>query len=203
MQPISDHARVTAVANCCWIAHSYVTWVTALSSCTCQQVLMADSAEAQQLEASADRDLLARHANMPRHAVPSSSNPAATAPAGPNPQAGSHALRIAANPNLAGSAPMFIKQPMQQLAQPSRTKAKSALSESNAPLSYGGVQPVNIQMADDAQDQEDEDEPSSSIGRNHRTVPQNRNMGRKNRNHIPRLQHDDPFLVYDHDITVA
>lgn len=201
MQPISDHA--TAVGNFCWIAHSYVTWVTVLSSCTCQQVLMADSAEAQQLEASADRDLLARHANMPRHAVPSSSNPAATAPAGPNPEAGSHALRIAANPNLAGPAPMFIKQPMQQLAQPSRTNAKSALSESNAPLSYAGVQPVNAQVADDAQDQEDKDEPSSSSGRNHRTVLQSRNVGRKNRNRIPRLQHDDPFLVYDHDITVA
>lgn len=162
---------------------------------------MADSAEAQQLEATADRDLLARHANMPRHAVPSGTAPASTAPAGPNPQAGSHALRIAANPNLAGPAPMFVKQPMQQLAQPSHANAKSALSESNAPLSYGSVQPVNVQMTDDAEMQEDEDE-SGSKNKRH-SVHQNRNQARKNRNHVPRLQHDDPFLVYDHDITVA
>lgn len=164
---------------------------------------MADSTEAQQLEASADKDLLTRHANMPRHAVPSSTAPATTAPAGPNPQAGSHALRIAANPNLAGPAPMFVKQPMQQLAQPARASAKSALSESNAPLSYGGVQPVNNQMDEDADGQEDEEGASSGSRGHGKSVYQSRNQGNKNRNHVPRLQHDDPFLVYDHDITVA
>lgn len=169
---------------------------------TCLQVLMADSAEAQQLEAAADTDLLARHANMPRHAVPSSTAPAATAPAGPNPQAGSHALRIAANPNLAGPAPMFIKQPMQQLAQPPQTNARSALSESNATLSYSGVQSVNTPANDNTEEQEGEDD-SGSSSRRTKAVYQNRNLTRMNRNHIPRLQHDDPFLAYDHDITVA
>ena len=161
---------------------------------------MADSAEAQQLEAAADKDLLARHANMPRHAVPSSTAPAATAPAGPNPEAGSHALRIAANPNLAGPAPMFIKQPMQQLAQPSHTNARIALVESNATLSYAGVQSVNTQVHVDTEEEDDEDG-SGSSSRRTKAMSLNRNLTRKNR--IPRLQHDDPFLTYDHDITVA
>lgn len=164
---------------------------------------MADSAEAQQLESASDKELLAKHANMPRHAVPSSSTaPAATAPTGPTPQAGSHALRIAANPNLAGPAPMFVKQPMQQLAQPRHSTAKSGLSESNDTLNYGSVQPVNESMdEEEADDQAADAEPRGTRGKQKASA--HRSSAKRSQNRPSRLQHDDPFLSYQQDIKVA
>lgn len=160
---------------------------------------MSDSPEARQLEASQRATpSTASSAQQSASELPSTSasSTAAAAPSGPTPQSGSHALRIASNPNLSGPPPMFVKQPMQQLADNSgascstdRDPEKSTISRSHA---RGAGISGNMQQlqAEGQHHPADKDGPRSCDR-------QAKLSNRKQTNRPPRLQHDDPFLAYD------
>ena len=163
---------------------------------------MSDSPEARQLEASQSATPSTAglvHQSSSEQPSTSASSAAAAAPSGPTPQSGSHALRITSNPNLAGPPPMFVKQPMQQLADssgatPGTDRASSsghhpapqANGASNATIS-GSMQQLQAEGQHHLAGKE------GSKG----NVRQARMPNRKHTNRPPRLQHDDPFLAYD------
>ncbi len=156
---------------------------------------MSDSPEARQLDASQNTTLsTAGSAQQSTSEIPStsSSSAAAVAPSGPTPQSGSHALRIASNPNLPGPPPMFVKQPMQQLADTSGTSSNvgSSSAQGQGSGSHAGGSRVGGNMQQPQHHPSDRDGPKGG-GR------QAKMPGRKQSNRPPRLQHDDPFLAYD------
>ncbi|KAL3142102.1 hypothetical protein ABBQ32_004722 [Trebouxia sp. C0010 RCD-2024] len=156
-----------------------------------RQVLMSDSPEAQQLEASTS--MTQSSAKQPASEAPSTSASSATAAAasGPTPQSGSHAMRIASNPNLRGPPPMFVKQAMQQLAD----GAGSSYSDQAQSLEAGGARAAGSAQQPRAEGQPHDGSRPPGKGK------QAKGMSRQRTNRPPRLQHDDPFLAYD--ITVA
>lgn len=162
---------------------------------------MSDSPEARQLEASQRATpSTASSAQQSASQLPSSSasSTTAAAPSGPTPQSGSHALRIASNPNLSGPPPMFVKQPMQQLADNSgassstdRGPEQRTISRSHDHARGAGVSGNMQQLQAEGQHHPaDKDGPRSS-------ARQAKLSNRKQTNRPPRLQHDDPFLAYD------
>lgn len=159
----------------------------------CLQVLMTDSPEAQQLEAS--NGTTQSSARQPVSEVPSISASSATAAAasGPTPQSGSHALRIASNPNLRGPPPMFVKQAMQQLADrpPSSNSGQGQGSQASGLRAAGSLQQPKAEGQGDAN--------SRPVGR--ASGKQAKGTSTQRTVRPQRLQHDDPFLAYD--ITVA
>ena len=154
---------------------------------------MSDSPEAQQHEPSSSATQ--NSAQQPTSEIPSTSASSASAAAasGPTPQSGSHALRIASNPNLSGPPPMFVKQPMQQ--QPDDASSGSANQASSSQV--GGARTAgNVQQPQaEGGHQAHRQSAGRGIGR------QAKGSSRQRSNRPPRLQHDDPFLAYD--ITVA
>lgn len=160
---------------------------------------MSDSPEARQLEASQSATPSSVHQSSSESPSTSASSAAAAAPSGPTPQTGSHALRITSNPNLAGPPPMFVKQPMQQLADssgaPPGTDRASSSGHHSAPHANGASNATissNMQQLQ-AEGQHHPVKKDGSKG----DVRQARMPNRKHTNRPPRLQHDDPFLAYD------
>ena len=154
---------------------------------------MSDSPEAQQLEASSSTTQNSAQQSSSEVPSTSASSASAAAASGPTPQSGSHALRIASNPNLQGPPPMFVKQPMQQSADNASTGRGNPASSSQAggARAAGNVQQLQAEVRHQADCQ-----PAGRVnGR------QARGSSRQRSNRPPRLQHDDPFLAYD--ITVA
>ncbi|DBA78040.1 TPA: hypothetical protein ACH3X2_008016 [Trebouxia sp. C0005] len=164
-----------------------------------RQVLMSDSPEARQLEASQSATpSTASSAQQSASELPStsSSSTAAAAPSGPTPQSGSHALRIASNPNLSGPAPMFVKQPMQQLADVSdaspSTDGGPEQRNTSSSRTRGGRVNGNMQQLQ----AEGQHHPAGKADARS-SARQAKLPSRKQTNRPPRLQHDDPFLAYD------
>lgn len=164
------------------------------------QVLMSDSPEAQQHEASSSATQNSAQQSSSEIPSTSASSASAAAASGPTPQSGSHALRIASNPNLSGPPPMFVKQPMQQQADERSSGADDASSGSGNQASSsqvgGAMTAGNVQQ------------PQAEGGHQAHPQPTGRGIGRQAEGSSrqrsirpPRLQHDDPFLAYD--ITVA
>lgn len=160
-------------------------------TCCWLQVLMSDSPEAQQLEGASG--------TMPSSAQQSSeisstsaSSAADAAPSGPTPQSGSHALRIASNPNLRGPPPMFVKQPLQQL-----TDEAPESNNTHGLSSQGGARAAGNMQQPQAADRHQAGRRPAGRG----NARQARGASKQHTNRPPRLQHDDPFLAYD--ITVA
>jgi len=163
------------------------------------QVLMSDSPEARQLEASQTATpSTASSAQQSASELPSTSasSTAAAAPSGPTPQSGSHALRIASNPNLSGPPPMFVKQPMQQLADNSEASSRTDRGPEQRNISSSHARGARVSgnmqqlQAEGQHHPADENNPRSS-------ARQAKLPSRKQTNRPPRLQHDDPFLAYD------
>ena len=154
---------------------------------------MSDSPEAQQLEA---RQSTAGPAQQSSDAPSTSASSIAAAAASIAPwreaqgaQAGSHALRIASNPNLPGPAPLFVKQPMQQLAEAS-DQASSDDRNTSAQNNRAASASSNM--------------PQLQAEGEHRATDRDAAKGKRkqaprkqHQNRPPRLQHDDPFLAYD------
>ena len=161
------------------------------------QVLMSDSPEARQLEAgqSATPSTVSSAQQSPSE-LPSTSasSIAAAAPSGPTPQSGSHALRIASNPNLSGPPPMFVKQPMQQLADNSEASSSTdrGPEQHNSSHNRGARVTGNMQQLQ----AEGQHRPADKAGARS-SARQEKLSSRKQTNRPPRLQHDDPFLAYD------
>ena len=160
---------------------------------------MSDSPEARQLEASQSATpSTASSAQQSASDLPStsSSSTAAAAPSGPTPQSGSHALRIASNPNLSGPAPMFVKQPMQQLADVSdaspSTDGGPEQRNTSSSRTRGGRVNGNMQQLQ----AEGQHHPAGKADARS-SARQAKLPSRKQTNRPPRLQHDDPFLAYD------
>ena len=154
---------------------------------------MSDSPEARQLEASSSATPSSAQQSLSEAPSTSASSAGAAAASGPTPQSGSHALRIASNPNLRGPAPMFVKQPMQQLAD----KDLSTSNDHGQSSRTGGARAAVSMLQPQANRQHHE--ARKAVGRGN--VRQARGTSRQRTNRPPRLQHDDPFLAYD--ITVA
>ena len=144
---------------------------------------MSDSPEARQLESTASK------AHNPAQQSPSEdlSTSVAAAPSGPTPQSGSHALRIASNPNLPGPPPMFVKQPMQQLAD--RDDSGNSVSEQSSKAGRA--------RTEDQQSPPDEQPQGKRKAAGKGDIKQARRTNTLRSNRPPRLQHDDPFLAYD------
>ena len=154
---------------------------------------MSDSAEARQLESAADP----RQSTLQMSAseIPSTSSSSATAAAasGPTPQSGSHALRIASNPNLLGPPPMFVKQPMQQLAD--STPGANASGDQNRSLHVGGSRAAGNMQQPQAEGQHCASGQAAGKGRGSSRAA--RGTSKQQLGRPARLQHDDPFLAYD------
>lgn len=172
-----------------------------------RQVLMSDSPEARQLEASAAPSTAGTAQQSDPEATSTSALAVASAAAaiapwrgqtGATPQVGSHALRIASNPNLPGPPPMFIKHPMQQLADTSGTSASTSRRNDqgqNSALDAGaGGSTANAGMQ-----QLQAESPNFPIAKDgpRGSTRQARMPSKKQSNRPARLQHDDPFLAYD------
>ncbi|DBB04417.1 TPA: hypothetical protein ACH3X1_012899 [Trebouxia sp. C0004] len=164
-----------------------------------RQVLMSDSPEARQLETSQS----ATHstpssAQQSASELPSTSasSTAAAAPSGPSPQTGSHALRIASNPNLSGPPPMFVRQPMQQLVDNSGASSSTERGPEQRNMSNshtrGARVNVNMQQLEAAGQHHSADKADARSSARQAKV-----SSRKQTNRPSRLQHDDPFLAYD------
>lgn len=169
-----------------------ITPPTNIDTCPSLQVLMSDSPEAQQLEGASGT--MRSSAQQSSSEIPSTSvySAAAAAPSGPTPQSGSHALRIASNPNLRGPPPMFVKQPLQLIDEPpdsSNTQGVGSLA--------GGVRAAgNMQQPQAEGRHQAGRRPAGRVN-----ARQARGSSKQHTNRPQRLQHDDPFLAYD--ITVA
>ena len=162
-------------------------------TCPWLQVLMSDSPEAQQLEGASGTILSSAQQSSYEIPSTSASSAAAAAPSGPTPQSGSHALRIASNPNLRGPAPMFVKQPLQQLTD----EASESNNTQGLSSQAGGARAAGNMQQPQAEGRHQAGRRPAGKG-NARPA---RVSSKQHTNRPPRLQHDDPFLAYD--ITVA
>lgn len=154
---------------------------------------MSDSPEARQLESAATPGQGTPQQSPSEIPSTSASSAAAAAASGPTPQSGSHALRIASNPNLPGPPPMFVKQPMQQLAD--RAPSGNALGDQGQSSHAGGSRAAGNMQQPQAEVQHHASGRAAGKGRGGSKAA--RGASRQRLDRPARLQHDDPFLAYD------
>ncbi len=160
---------------------------------------MSDSPEARQLEASQKASpSTASSAQQSASELPSTSasSTAAAAPSGPTPQSGSHALRIASNPNLSGPPPIFVKQSMQQLADNSGASSSTDRGPEQRNISRSHARGAGVSGNVQQLQAEGQHHPANKADARS-SARQAKLSSRKHTNRPPRLQHDDPFLAYD------